>query len=85
MWSLDGRKMNEGAEPIRFELNERVRVNLINNSMMNHPIHIHGLTFLVTGTDGGKIPVSARWPETTVDVPVGAVSGCVAATDSGTT
>jgi CopA family copper-resistance protein len=54
MWSFDGRKMNEGAEPIRFALNERVRVNLINNSMMNHPIHIHGHFFeLVTGQDHG--------------------------------
>ena len=54
MWSLDGKKMNEGAEPIRFELNERVRVNLINNSMMNHPIHIHGHFFeLVTGQAHG--------------------------------
>ncbi|ATE67400.1 copper-binding protein [Rhizorhabdus dicambivorans] len=54
MWSLDGRKMNEGAEPIRFERNERVRVNLINNSMMNHPIHIHGHFFeLVTGQAHG--------------------------------
>ena len=54
MWSFDGRKMNEGAQPIRFELNERVRVNLINNSMMNHPIHIHGHFFeLVTGQDHG--------------------------------
>ncbi|MET0376607.1 MAG: copper resistance system multicopper oxidase [Rhizorhabdus sp.] len=54
MWSFDGKKMNEGVEPIRFELNERVRVNLINNSMMNHPIHIHGHFFeLVTGKDHG--------------------------------
>lgn len=54
MWSLDGRKMNEGAEPIRLERDERVRVNLINNSMMNHPIHIHGHFFeLVTGKDHG--------------------------------
>ena len=54
MWSLDGKKMNEGAEPIRFERNERVRVNLINNSMMNHPIHIHGHFFeLVTGQPHG--------------------------------
>jgi CopA family copper-resistance protein len=54
MWSFDGRKLNEGAEPIRFARNERVRVNLINNSMMNHPIHIHGHFFeLVTGMEGG--------------------------------
>lgn len=55
MWSFDGKKLNEGAEPIRFARNERVRVNLINNSMMSHPIHIHGHFFeLVTGTPGGN-------------------------------
>jgi CopA family copper-resistance protein len=55
MWSFDGRKLNEGAEPIRFARNERVRVNLINNSMMNHPIHIHGHFFeVVTGMPGGN-------------------------------
>lgn len=54
MWSFDGKKMNEGAEPIHFELNERVRVRLINDTMMNHPIHIHGHFFeLVTGKDHG--------------------------------
>ena len=54
MWSFDGKKLNEGLEPIRFERNERVRVNLINNSMMNHPIHIHGHFFeLVTGKEHG--------------------------------
>jgi CopA family copper-resistance protein len=47
MWSFDGKKLNEGLEPIRFERNERVRVNLINNSMMNHPIHLHGHFFEV--------------------------------------
>ena len=55
MWSFDGKKLNEGAEPIRFARNERVRVNLINNSMMSHPIHIHGHFFeLVTGAPGGN-------------------------------
>lgn len=54
MWSFDGKKLNEGAEPIRFARNERVRVNLINNSMMSHPIHIHGHFFeLVTGLPHG--------------------------------
>jgi CopA family copper-resistance protein len=54
MWSFDGRKMSEGAEPIRFERNERVRVKLTNNSMMSHPIHIHGHFFeLVTGQAHG--------------------------------
>ena len=50
MWSFDGVKMSEPAEPIPFRLNERVRVTLINDTMMPHPIHLHGHFFeLVTG------------------------------------
>jgi hypothetical protein len=41
--------------------------------MTNHPIHLHGHSFSVTCTDGGWVPESAQWPETTTDVPVGAV------------
>ena len=55
MWSFDGQKLNEGLEPIRLARNERVRVRLINNSMMNHPIHLHGHFFeVVTGMPGGN-------------------------------
>jgi manganese oxidase len=36
-------------------------------------MHIHGVTMLVTGTDGGWLLPSARWPETTVLVPVGGI------------
>ncbi|HKD66562.1 MAG TPA: copper resistance system multicopper oxidase [Candidatus Binataceae bacterium] len=42
IWGFDGRKFSE-AEPIRVSLGERVRIVLINDSMMNHPIHLHGL------------------------------------------
>ena len=50
MWSFDGVKMSEPTEPIPFRLNERVRVTLINDTMMPHPIHLHGHFFeLVTG------------------------------------
>jgi hypothetical protein len=41
--------------------------------MEHHPIHIHGVSFEVTETDGGWVPESARRPETTVLVPVGSV------------
>jgi len=40
-------------------------------TMTNHPIHLHGHEFTVTGTDGGAVPRSARWPEVTTDVAVG--------------
>src|SRR5688572_32152885 len=41
--------------------------------MTNHPIHIHGHNFTVACTDGGWVPKSARWPETSADIPVGAI------------
>ena len=50
MWSFDGVKLSDPAEPIPFRLGERVRVTLINDTMMPHPIHLHGHFFeLVTG------------------------------------
>ncbi len=53
MWSFDGRRFSENPEPLRFERNERVRVRLINDTMMAHPIHIHGHFFeLVNGHTG---------------------------------
>lgn len=53
MWSFDGVKFSENTEPIAFRHMERVRVNLINDTMMPHPIHLHGHFFeLVTGNPG---------------------------------
>lgn len=50
MWSFDGKKMSDAHDPLPFVEGERVRVNLINDTMMGHPIHIHGHFFeLVTG------------------------------------
>ena len=50
MWSFDGVKMSDKREPIPFTTNERVRVTLVNDTMMTHPIHLHGHFFeLVTG------------------------------------
>ncbi|OYX56604.1 MAG: copper-binding protein [Brevundimonas subvibrioides] len=58
MWGLDGRKFSELVEPIRFERNERVRVTLVNDTMMGHPIHLHGHFFeLVTGGPAGHQPL----------------------------
>ncbi|MBY8334298.1 copper resistance system multicopper oxidase [Qipengyuania pacifica] len=53
MWSFDGRKFSAVADqPIRFAYNERVRVKLVNDTMMAHPIHLHGHFFeLVNGAD----------------------------------
>ncbi len=42
MWGFDGKKFSQ-AEPILLERGERVRFVLINDTMMDHPIHLHGL------------------------------------------
>lgn len=48
MWSFNGQMFSAVSDdPIRFAWNERVRVKLINNTMMAHPIHLHGMFFEV--------------------------------------
>ena len=56
MWSMDGEKYSEGTEPLAFRYNERVRVNLINHTMMPHPIHLHGHFFEVVNGQNGHYP-----------------------------
>ena len=58
MWSFDGRMYSAVSDvPIRFAWNERVRVKLINNTMMAHPIHLHGMFFeLVNGQSPATQP-----------------------------
>lgn len=51
--------------------NDKVRIRVGNLTMTNHPIHLHGHEFTVTGTDGGAIPKTARLPEVTTDIGVG--------------
>jgi FtsP/CotA-like multicopper oxidase with cupredoxin domain len=50
-WSFDGRKFSE-AEPLRFSHGERLRVVLVNDSMMTHPIHLHGMWSELEAEDG---------------------------------
>ena len=42
IWSFNGRKFSE-AEPLKFQYGERLRIVLVNDSMMTHPIHLHGM------------------------------------------
>jgi FtsP/CotA-like multicopper oxidase with cupredoxin domain len=60
------------THPLVAEIGDRVRIRIGNLSAMDHhPIHLHGYAFKVVATDGGPIPKSAQWPETTVLVHVG--------------
>lgn len=45
MWSFDGIKFSAVTKPIVFHEGERVRVTLVNDTMMTHPIHLHGMFF----------------------------------------
>jgi CopA family copper-resistance protein len=58
MWSFDGRMYSAVSDvPIRFAWNERVRVKLVNNTMMAHPIHLHGMFFeMVNGQSAALQP-----------------------------
>lgn len=60
------------TEALVVRRGSRVRIRLGNlGPMDHHPIHLHGLSFVTTATDGGYVPVTAQVPETTVLVPVG--------------
>ena len=60
-----------GLDPLVAGLNERVRIRIGNLTMTNHPIHLHGHEFEVTGTDGGPTRPESRWQEVTTDIAVG--------------
>jgi hypothetical protein len=70
LWTWNSRVF-PGIDPLAVRKGDRVRVRMGNLTMTNHPIHLHGYDFEVTGTDGGWVRPEARWPEVTIDVPVG--------------
>lgn len=56
VWGFDGRKWSE-SDMIRFRYGERLRINMINDTMMNHPIHLHGMWMDVyVGHEYGENP-----------------------------
>jgi hypothetical protein len=75
LWAFNSRVF-PGIDHLVVGKGDRVRVRIGNLSMTNHPIHMHGHHFTVTCTDGGWVPESARRPEATIDVPVGAMRAC---------
>ena len=57
MWSMDGEQLSENPEPYRFARNERVRLRLINDTMMTHPMHLHGHFFEIVNGHGAHQPM----------------------------
>jgi manganese oxidase len=72
IWTFNARVF-PGIDVMPVRLSDRVRIRMANLTMTNHPIHLHGHHFAVSCTDGGWVPESAQRPETTIDVPVGAI------------
>jgi len=70
LWSWNSR-IFPGIDSLNVRLGDKVRIRVGNLTMTNHPIHLHGHEFTVTGTDGGPVPKTARWPEVTTDIAVG--------------
>lgn len=76
IWSINGKKLSE-AEPLRLKYGERVRFKFVNETMMSHPMHLHGMwTILDTGS-GSRDPIkhtvsiapgTTVYTETEVDV-----------------
>jgi manganese oxidase len=70
LWTWNSRVF-PGIDHLAVRRGDRVRIRIGNLTMTNHPIHLHGYDFEVSGTDGGWVPKAARWPEVTTDVAVG--------------
>jgi len=70
IWSWNSRVF-PGIDPLVVRLRDKVRLRIGNLTMTNHPIHLHGHEFVVTGTDGGPTPKAARQFEVTQDIAVG--------------
>ena len=70
LWTFNS-KVFPAIDPVVARTGERVRVRIGNLSMWNHPIHMHGVQFWVTGSDGGRWPKSSWQSEVTEIVAVG--------------
>jgi FtsP/CotA-like multicopper oxidase with cupredoxin domain len=69
-WLLLNGKAGPASTPLIVRQGDRVRIRFVNLGMDHHPMHVHGHTFYVTGTEGGRIPETAWWPGNTVLVGV---------------
>lgn len=70
LWCWNSRVF-PGIDHLVARQGDKVRIRFGNLTMTNHPIHMHGYDFKVTGTDGGWVPETAQWPEVSIDVAVG--------------
>ena len=77
IWSINGVKYKD-AEPVRLQYGERVRFKFVNETMMTHPMHLHGMWSIIDNGSGKRNPVkhvvsvapsTTVYMETEVDAP----------------
>ncbi len=56
IWSINGIKY-EDADPIRLKYGERVRFKFVNETMMTHPMHLHGMWSIIDNGTGARDPI----------------------------
>jgi CopA family copper-resistance protein len=56
MWSFDGKKYSDAPEPIRVRYGERLRLTFVNDTMMEHPLHLHGMWMYLENGSGAYLP-----------------------------
>jgi CopA family copper-resistance protein len=56
MWSFNGKKYSDAPEPIRFRYGERLRLTFVNDTMMEHPLHLHGMWMHLENGAGEYLP-----------------------------
>ncbi len=56
MWSFDGKTYSEARDPIRFRYRERLRLTFVNDTMMEHPLHLHGMWMYLENGMGPHFP-----------------------------
>ena len=56
MWSFDGKKYSDAPEPIRLGHGELLRLTFVNDTMMEHPLHLHGMWMYLENGTGEHLP-----------------------------
>jgi CopA family copper-resistance protein len=56
IWGIDGKKYSEAPQPIPFQFGERIRVTFVNDTMMDHPMHLHGMWMVLENGAGDHLP-----------------------------
>ncbi len=79
VWTINGKKFSE-AEPLKVKYGERIRIKFINDSMMAHPMHLHGMFMQL---ENGQPPVDMPNKHTVVVPPGKAVTALLTADELG--